>query len=142
MSDLKFAKYVLTDLRLPPHKEAKEPEYNRWAKHLLWMDNSVIKGAPFVNTAWYFRPKMDVILAHTHDFDEVIGCFGTDPQKPYELRGEVEFWLEDEQYVLRNSFLIFIPRGLKHCPMHVLKVDEPIFHLSLATVVQYTKTDT
>jgi hypothetical protein len=141
MSDLKYNKYVLTELKLPAHKQERETDYNRWAKHLLWLDDSVIEGASFVNTAWYFKPESNVILAHTHDFDEVVGFFGTDPKNPYDLGGEIEFWLEDEKYLIQNSCLIYIPKGLQHCPEHVLRVDRPIFHVSLAGVTNYQRTD-
>jgi len=139
MEDLKNRKYVVTDLKLPEEKQGKEADYNRWAKHLLWLDNHVIKGAPFVNTAWYFKPEPDIILAHTHDFGEVVGFFGSDSQNPYDLQGEIEFWLEDEKYILKSSCYIYIPKGMKHCPMSVTRVEKPIFHVSLATAVQYSK---
>ena len=139
MADLRNKKYIVTDLKLPKEKQKKEADYNRWAKHLLWLDNHVIEGASFVNTAWYFKPEPDVILAHTHDFDEVIGFFGSDSQNLYDLGGEIEFWLEDEKYILKNSCLIFIPKGLRHCPESVLKVEKPIFHVSLGSIVQYSK---
>ena len=87
----------------------------------MWLENHVIKGAPFVNTAWYFKPELDIILAHTHDFGEVVGVSGSDSQNPYDLQGEIEFWLEDEKYILKNGCLIFIPKGMKHCPERVPK---------------------
>lgn len=139
MAEQKYKNYILTDLRLPEEKQKKEADYNRWARHLLWLDNHVIEGAPFVNTAWYFKPERDVVLAHTHDFDEVVCFFGTDSQDPYDLGGTIEFWLEDEKYMLENSCVIYIPKGMKHCPEHVLRVTKPIFHVALANVVQYSK---
>jgi len=139
MASLKYKRYILTELKLPEEIREKEAHYNRWAGHLLWLDDHVIEGAPFVNTAWYFKPEPDVVLAHTHDFDEVVGFFGSDSRNPHDLGGEIEFWLEDEKYILKNSCLIFIPKGMKHCPERVLKVERPIFHVSLANVVQYSK---
>jgi len=139
MASLKYKRYILTELKLPEEIREKEAHYNRWAGHLLWLDDHVIEGAPFVNTAWYFKPEPDVVLAHTHDFDEIVGFFGSDSRNPHDLGGEIEFWLEDEKYILKNSCLIFIPKGMKHCPERVLKVERPIFHVSLANVVQYSK---
>jgi hypothetical protein len=142
MANLKYKKYILTDLRLPGKIQEKEATYNRWAKHLLWLDHHVIEGAPFVNTAWYFNPEPEDILAtiapHTHPFDEVVGFFGSDPQNPYDLGGEIVFRLEDERYILKNSCLIFIPKGLRHSG-EIIKVGTPIFHVSLGGVVQYSR---
>lgn len=142
MANLKYKRYILTEIRLPEEMQKKEATYNRWAKHLLWLDNHVIEGAPFVNTAWYFKPEPEDILAtlapHTHDFDEVVGFFGSDSQNLYDLGGEIGFWLEDEKYILKNSCLIFIPKGMKHSG-EIIKVEKPIFHVSLGSIVQYSK---
>jgi quercetin dioxygenase-like cupin family protein len=141
MAELKYSKYIVTDLRLPEEKQKKEPDYNKWAKHLLWLDNGVIEGASFFNSSWYFKPQKDVVLEHTHDFDEIVCFFGTDPNDPYNLGGEIEFWLEDEKHVIQNSCIIWIPKGLKHCPQSVTKVERPIFHVAIASGAQYSKSE-
>jgi hypothetical protein len=74
---------------------------------------------------------------HTHDADEIIGFFGNNPQDPYDLGGEIEFWLEDEKHILTKSCLIFVPRGMKHCPLILRRVDRPIFHFTTVTSGQY-----
>jgi hypothetical protein len=66
------------------------------------MDDKVVDGAFQMNCSWYFRPPATQMLkgsAHTHDSDEMIGFFGSNPQDPYDLGGEIEFWLEDEKHV-------------------------------------------
>ncbi len=60
---------------------------------------------------------------------EVIIFLGSNPDDPYDLGGEIEFWLEDERYDLTRSCFIWVPRGMKHCPMAVKRVDRPIIHL-------------
>jgi hypothetical protein len=30
--------------------------------------------------------------------------------------GLVEFWIEDEQFMLTKTCTIYIPNGIKHCP--------------------------
>ncbi len=142
MAKSEYKKYILTDLKLPREMEEKEAEYNRWARHLLWLDHHVIEGSPFVNTAWYFKPEPEDILAtiapHIHPFDEVVGFFGSDPQNPYDLGGEIVFRLENERYILKNSCFLFIPKGMKHSG-EIIKVERPIFHVSLGGVVQYSR---
>ena len=49
--------------------------------------------------------------SHAHDYDETLGFFGTDPADLYDLGGEIEFWIEDEKFMLTRSCLIFIPQG-------------------------------
>lgn len=142
MTPLKYKKHILTELKLPEEMQNREPAYNKWAKHLLWLDKRLIQGAPLVNTAWYFQAEPADMLAalatHTHDFDEVVGFFGSDSQDPYELGGTIEFLLEDEKYTIKNSCLIFIQKGMKHSGA-IMKVDKPIFHISLGNTARYVK---
>ena len=53
------------------------------------------------------------------------------------LGGEVEFWIEDEKHMITRSCLIFIPGGMKHCPLLLTRVDRPIFHFSTVTSGEY-----
>jgi hypothetical protein len=140
MAELKYQKYILTDLKLPEEMQEKAPEYNERATRVLWLEDWVMKGAPSIITSWYWKAtETEGTPSHAHDFDEVLGFFGSDPQNPHDLGGEVEFWLEDEKYILKNSCLIFVPRGLRHCPLRVVKVDRPIFFLAVSTTSEYVK---
>ena len=51
----------------------------------------------------------------------------------------MEFWLEDEKYLLTRSCLIYVPRGLRHCPVTVKKVDTPILFLAVSVTSKYVK---
>lgn len=139
MTESKYGKYIVTELaqRFDPEFDAR---YAQWATRILWMDDKVVDGAFQMNCSWYLRPPSTPMPsgdAHTHDSDEMIGFFGSNPQDPYDLGGEIEFWLEDEKHVLTRSCLIFVPRGMKHCPLILKRVDRPIFHFSTVTGGQY-----
>ncbi|MFC2038528.1 hypothetical protein ACFLUG_02015 [Chloroflexota bacterium] len=130
MAERKYEKYVLTELKMP---EGRSPsaEYLKRATKVLWMDGENTPGAFNVNVVWLWKATdFNHDEAHTHTYDEIIGFFGSDPDKPNDLNAEVEFWLEDEKYVLTRSTLLFIPEGLTHCPLRVLKIDKPIFHFT------------
>jgi hypothetical protein len=71
--------------------------------------------------------------AHTHDYNEVLGWIGTDWKNPHDLGGEIEFWMEDEKYILTKSCIIYIPKGVRHCPLKDLKVDRPFIHFGVIT---------
>ena len=93
----KCAKYIVQQLQEPAHLSAPSPfktMYDKFAKRILWMDGNVVPGAFQMNTAWYFNvPERDpVFTEHSHaDTSELIGFFGTDPENPYDLGGEIEF---------------------------------------------------
>lgn len=140
MSELKYQKYILTDLKLPENVQKRAEEYAQKATRILWLEDFVMEGAPSIICSWYWKAtEAEGTPAHTHDFDEVIGFIGSDPENPHDLGGEVEFWLEDEKYILKNSCLIFAPKGLRHCPLRVIRVDRPIFFLAFSITDRYVK---
>jgi hypothetical protein len=143
MANLKYAKYIITEARAPAvipsyrHEsaEVKSPGMTRLAS--LGSDN--LPQAPHIGGMWFYpRPRNDSkkagVEAHTHDFDEVLGFYGGDPYNPEELNGEVEFWLGDEKYLLTKSCIIYVPRGLRHCPLFIRSLDKPMFHMGWTPV--------
>ena len=140
MTDTKYGKYIVTDLKSPYSQEENEA-YAQWATRVLWLDNKVVTGAFQMNVSWYLKPQtgQQPLEAHTHEPDEIIGFFGNNHEDPYDLGGEVEFWLEDEQHIITRSCLIFVPGGMKHCPLILRRVDRPIFHFSTVTGGSYVK---
>ena len=140
MTESKYGKYIVTELKTQEFDPEYAARYAQWATRILWMDDKVVDGAFQMNCSWYFRPpatQMPRGDAHTHDSDEMIGFFGSNPQDPYDLGGEIEFWLEDEKHLLTRSCLIFVPKGMKHCPLILRRVDRPIFHFSTLTSSEY-----
>jgi len=138
MAKSKYGKYIITepktDLKLPSYRRKPAEIPTSGQTHLIYLDNEVIKGAFYVECVWIwpgsvFWPKQ-LVEAHTHPFDEVITFFGSNPEDPHDLCGEVELWLEDEKHILTKSCLVFVPKGMKHCPLVIRRVDRPIFHFS------------
>jgi hypothetical protein len=137
MKESKYAKYVITkppsDLKLPDFR--KTPTDKKLRTCISYLDGKVIEGAFYVECVWYWPgdyPEGGDFRtgAHVHDFDEVVTFFGTDPKNPQDLCGEVEFWIEDEKFSLTQSSMIYIPKGMKHCPLIIKRVDRPIFHFT------------
>ena len=128
MAEKKNEKYIVTELKAPFDEEYNK-KYSEWATRVLWLDPKVVPGAFHFSCSWYLKPPDQHLEKHTHDYDEMLGFFGSNPDDPYDLGGEIEFWLEDEQYTLTKSCIIFVPKGMEHCPLKVKRVDRPIFHL-------------
>jgi hypothetical protein len=76
---------------------------------------------------------------NTHDVDRACHLFGSDFNNPDELNGEIEFWYDDEQHIFTKSVMLFIPKGLKHCPLIIRRVDRPIFHYTAGTGKSHTQ---
>lgn len=140
MPESKYGKHIVTELKPPDISPEYSAEYAKWATRILYLDKNVVDGAFQMNCSWYRKPgNSQMTKAHVHDTDEVIGFFGSDPENPHDLGGEVEIWIEDEKHIITKSCLIFIPKGMKHCPLLLRRVDRPIFHFSTLTGGMYTK---
>ena len=136
----RYGKYIVQNLHDPNLGSAEfQKMYKKFSKRILWIDNNVIEGAFQMNTAWYFNvPEKDPVFEeHTHEFNELIGFFGSDPDKPYDLGAELEVAIHGESHKLTRTSLIFCPAGMKHMPLSIKKVDRPIFHFSIVVGPEY-----
>jgi len=139
-SELDSSRYIVTELKMPEDKKKIHQDYTKYATRVLWLDKDVVPGAYNMNTAWYLKAGETLEnVPHTHDRDEIIGFFGNDYTKPHDLGGEVEIWLEDEKQVITRSAMIFVPAGMKHCPLILKRVDRPIFHFTVVIAGRYIK---
>ena len=136
-----YGKYVITDrardsrdAALPPGVDPNSVSNTKSHMKVLSLDNMVLEGSPYTECVWMWPGGSDIYPetaepnSHAHDYDEVLGFFGTDFDDPYALNGEIELWIEDEKFMLTRSCLIFIPKGTYHCPLVIHGVDKPIFH--------------
>ena len=137
MSALKYEKYIVDSTQIPESVKQKDPQ---GSKSVVWLDKRIIDGAFILNLIWFTEPFTGIdTVGHSHDFDEALGFIGSDWQNPRELNGEIEFWLEDEKYILTKSCVVFVPKGLIHCPLKVLRVDRPIIHFHAGPTSMYTR---
>jgi len=129
MVESKYAKFIITRPRAEGqgYEQKDSPDIRA---SMAYLDDNVLKGAFYCESHWYKGPTKYSPKKHTHDFDEILGFFGGDALDPMNLNGEVELWIEDEQHLLHESCLVFIPAGVHHCPLYVRRADKPIFHFS------------
>jgi hypothetical protein len=139
MADLKYNKYIV-DYYKPRDTPASKANADRVVP-IVRMDEEIIKGSFYMGLVWALQPPPPNVQteAHVHDYNEVIGFIGSDWKNPQDLGGEIEFWIEDEKYILKKSCIIFIPKGIKHCPLRDLKIDRPYIHFAMVTEGQYKR---
>ena len=129
----KTDKYIITE----PTASAKEK-----GSRALTLDDTIIKGSFWVHFGWFMKPPArdtDALTTHSHDFDEVIGFAGSNKNNPRDLGGEIEFWMGGEKHVLTKTCLIFIPKGVTHCPVVLKRIDTPIFMFEAGNNTVYEK---
>lgn len=145
MANRKNEKYIITEckpgLELPDFRGKPGASSDR--SHLMmWLGDGVIKGSPYTEAVWMWPGAADPkggFPQHAHVHNEIIGFFGTDTKNVYDLGGEIEFWLEEEKYLLTKSCLVFVPGGMKHCPIVFRRIDRPIFHFLMEMGGAYTE---
>jgi hypothetical protein len=145
MAKTKYGKYIVNTLKQPAAEAPWSPPITAAGKgkggRVLFLDNEIVPGAFYMECVWVMpRPAGTMpggatarrvgTESHAHDYDEVIAFIGTDNNDPYDLGAEVELWLGDEKHIITKSSLVFVPAGLKHCPLTFLKVDRPVFHFT------------
>ncbi len=162
MSESKTGKYIVTELKPdlvlpwgPPGvvREEYVPGRNRPLEHVLWLDGKMAPGCFYSECVWLFpfgeispeqlermREGGGGPQPHIHSFDELFTFFGTNFDDPHDLGGELEFWLEDQPFVFSKSCIVYIPAGMKHSPLHIRRMDRPIFHFSLGSSQAYEAT--
>lgn len=113
--------------------------YEKFSKRILWIDVDVVPGAMQMNTAWYYAvPEKDPVFpGHCHPDDELIGFLSSDPKDPHNLDAEIEVEIDGERQLLTRSTLVFIPGGVPHISMRILRVGRPVFHFSIVTEKNY-----
>jgi len=167
MAESKYGKYICTELKqgvvMPGFKgdqkigQGYRDGYRMPLEHVIWMDEDVIPGAIYAECTWQWpstmkdqrqmiiTPEMAErmkkegvgITPHSHPFTELFCCFGTNMDDPSDLGAEIEFWLEDEEFRLTKSFMVYIPAGMTHNPLRFHRFDAPMFHLTLGSGHRY-----
>ncbi len=113
---------------------------SKYYKKFLWMDDSTMPGAPYVEVVWYFEPYDLGPNSHVHNWDEFLGFMGTDPEDPTNLHARIRMTIEDEDIYIDKSSLIYVPAGLHHSILAIEEIDRPILHFSGGPNAVYEKT--
>jgi hypothetical protein len=127
-------KYAPIDGFLPPAPEG-------FLTRLLWIDGAKLKGAPYMEAVWFHTKNNTGPENHFHDFDELIGFLGSDPEHPEQLDGELTMLLDGETVRFTESCVAFIPRGVTHSPILVPRLDRSIIHFSGGNGGDYARRD-
>ncbi|MGD9142601.1 MAG: hypothetical protein PVG61_02000 [Dehalococcoidia bacterium] len=131
-------KYFVTELKEKVVNAPWTPQFGEGdALRLISLDGEVRKGAFYMETSWFMPGDwpatigdMGTVKAHSHDFAEAVAYVGTDPSDPYNLNGEIEFWIDGKQNNIDRSFIAFIPAGIEHGPLLFKRIEKPIFHFT------------
>jgi hypothetical protein len=115
MTKFHHGKYIVTE----PKEKIVVPEWGgslsaERSTRVMYLDSEVIKGAFYVEVVWFWptdQKDTSSPAPHAHKYDEVLAFFGTDRKNLNDLGAEIELWIDNEQNIMNQSFLAFIPAG-------------------------------
>ena len=150
-----YEKYICTELQkkdmlpgpAPAEREMLAAEgWRIGMEHILWIDDEVIPGAYYGEASWIWpksypsqisqeelikrtsNPKP--MFPHAHEFPELLSWWGGDLEHP-ENTTAMGMQMGDEEIPALNSWVAYIPAGMKHMPTRPAggKVSTgPVFH--------------
>ncbi|QIM16270.1 hypothetical protein G7067_07280 [Leucobacter insecticola] len=74
---------------------------------------------------------------HVHEYDEVLIWTGSDPENPEDLGAEIYLDIEGVRHNITTSGSVYIPAGVRHCPLGFIKVTRPFNFSALSLSPEY-----
>lgn len=77
------------------------------------------------------------VAEHVHDYDEILIWTGGDPHNPRDLGAELYIEIEGERRTTRTSGSIYIPAGVRHCPLGFNRIWRPFKFSAMSLAPEY-----
>ncbi|RKT55779.1 hypothetical protein [Saccharothrix australiensis] len=77
------------------------------------------------------------VKEHEHDYDEVLIWHGNDPDDPDDLGAEIYLDIEGVRHTITTSGSVYLPAGVRHCPLGFTRVDRPFRFSALSLSPNY-----
>jgi hypothetical protein len=136
VAESKYKKYFIPAARKPPTKEmvAQMKGMKREGTGIfiaikrLFSEANVSMGA-----AYYTKPFTMVPEKHVHKYDDYLLFFGTNTKDWNDFDAEWELYMgeEGERCIISQPTIVYIPAGVYHCPLSLIRADKPVFMMHL-----------
>jgi len=141
MTAKKYGKYIMKE---PLVKGAAPQVHICGEKHLCGDDycpGSRFPGFPNEVTLFTVTTPCVMSAKHAHDYDELLYFLGGNPMNFFDFGASAEILLgdEDEKHVIDTTAIVYIPRGLMHCPIYFKTVDKPVMFMHICSSTAYTR---
>ena len=145
-SGTKYGRYIFTEPRShtpsrprPEIGAATPPTKTAKSSHIVSLDGAASPGALYVDFVWIWNGSMTMSpQPHSHDFDEMIGIIGGGgKENPREVNGEVSINMGGEKHMLSRSSLVYVPKGLDHCPLEFKNIEKPVLCFTIGNTTRW-----
>jgi hypothetical protein len=133
MAEKDYSKYIIRE----PLTYNTFPPY---APRMLFDSQNHFPEMNFGIRYTYINQPIDMEKPHAHDFDQFF-CFMGTPEDMRVFDGEVELYLGEEgtKNIINTTTVVFVPRGMVHCPVKWVRVDKPMMFINIILTPQYTR---
>jgi hypothetical protein len=135
MDETKYGKYITRDCTRVP-KPDRAPIYS--TRHIAGWG----AGNFSIDCDYETEPHVMVPEPHSHEFDQYLCFFGTNPDDRQDFGGEIEIYLgeEHEKHIINSPSVIWVAAGLKHGPVIYTKITKPVLFVDIAMTNNYIRT--
>ena len=130
--DIDYEKYLVRKPILEVDTGARVK--GRHDPSMTYISNIQVPGCnTYLEYAWIWdMPEPNPpIPEHTHDYDEIVLHWGSDPDNPEDLGSEIEYCLGGQPLTFNTTNAIFVPKHLKHGPLTWKSVISPHFEMAI-----------
>ena len=94
-----------------------------------------------LSQSWITQPFTMIKEPHSHDHDQFLIFFGSNPIDSREFGAEVEIYLgeQGEKHIIDGPAVVHIPAGLMHGPLNYKRIDKPIVFLDIYLAPTYVR---
>jgi hypothetical protein len=140
-SGTRYGRYIITEPKPhapPPSDKSAEPPRAR-ATQVVSLDDEVSPGAFYADFVWLWSGDLTMSPEpHAHDFDELIGIVGcSGSENPRTVGADVSIAIGDEKHSIKQSSLIFVPKGLTHCPLEFNNITQPVLCFTIGNAPKW-----
>jgi hypothetical protein len=142
MAESKYGQYII---REPISKGSPWPQVHICGEKHLWGEEycpgSKFPGFPNEVTLFTITKACVVSAKHAHDYDELLYFLGGNPLNFFEFGAQAELLLgdEDERHLIDTTAIIYVPRGLMHCPIYFKTVEKPVMFMHICSSSGYSR---
>ncbi len=145
-SGTRYRRFIITEPKAhwdPKSPPPPPPPKQRTVKsnQVVSLDDEASHGGFYVDFVWIWSGDMTMSTeSHTHDFDEMIGIIGfCGKEDPRRVDGDVSIVLGNEKHDITQSSLIYIPKGLTHCPIEFKNIKQPVLCFTIGNTPMWRK---
>lgn len=131
MAETDYRKYLIDK---PMYEPDPQPVKNRQSPVMTYISNELIPEANYHLSLGWITGMPDPnphIFEHIHDYDEIVVHWGSNPDIPQVLGGEIEFYIGGQPITFNTTTAMFIPKGVRHGPVTWKKFEFPHIQMAL-----------